>query len=80
VEPHQDGAVVFKSAAQTQQRFFELGGTGQPEVPVSGGAQTVASVGPAIHARRSEQKLDDGRRGMRLVNWRQTPGINKKAR
>jgi xanthine dehydrogenase YagR molybdenum-binding subunit len=30
--------------------FFELGDTGLPEAPVSGGSQTVASVGPAVHA------------------------------
>ena len=30
--------------------LFELGDTGQPEAPVSGGSQTVASVGPAVHA------------------------------
>jgi xanthine dehydrogenase YagR molybdenum-binding subunit len=29
---------------------FELGDTGHPEAPVSGGSQTVASVGPAVHA------------------------------
>lgn len=29
---------------------FELGDTGFPEAPVSGGSQTVASVGPAVHA------------------------------
>jgi xanthine dehydrogenase YagR molybdenum-binding subunit len=30
--------------------IFELGDTGHPEAPVSGGSQTVASVGPAVHA------------------------------
>jgi xanthine dehydrogenase YagR molybdenum-binding subunit len=30
--------------------FFELGDTGLPEAPVSGGSRTVASVGPAVHA------------------------------
>jgi hypothetical protein len=30
--------------------FYELGDTGLPEVPVSGGAQTEASVSPAVHA------------------------------
>jgi xanthine dehydrogenase YagR molybdenum-binding subunit len=30
--------------------YFELGDTGLPEAPVSGGSQTVASVGPAVHA------------------------------
>jgi len=29
---------------------FELGDTGMPEAPVSGGSMTVASVGPAVHA------------------------------
>ncbi len=29
---------------------FELGDTNQPHAPVSGGSQTVASVGPAVHA------------------------------
>jgi xanthine dehydrogenase YagR molybdenum-binding subunit len=29
---------------------FELGRTGQPEAPISGGSQTVASVGPAVYA------------------------------
>ncbi len=29
---------------------FELGDTNQPGAPVSGGSQTVASVGPAVHA------------------------------
>jgi xanthine dehydrogenase YagR molybdenum-binding subunit len=29
---------------------FELGDTGLPEAPASGGSQTVASVGPAVHA------------------------------
>jgi xanthine dehydrogenase YagR molybdenum-binding subunit len=29
---------------------FELGDTNQPKAPVSGGSQTVASVGPAVHA------------------------------
>ena len=29
---------------------FELGDTDQPSAPVSGGSQTVASVGPAVHA------------------------------
>ena len=29
---------------------FELGDTSQPKAPVSGGSQTVASVGPAVHA------------------------------
>lgn len=29
---------------------FELGDTHQPAAPVSGGSQTVASVGPAVHA------------------------------
>ncbi|MES2261370.1 MAG: xanthine dehydrogenase family protein molybdopterin-binding subunit [Pseudomonadota bacterium] len=29
---------------------FELGDTALPEAPVSGGSQTVASVGPAVHA------------------------------
>uniref|UniRef100_UPI00374DE93E xanthine dehydrogenase family protein molybdopterin-binding subunit n=1 Tax=Undibacterium sp. TaxID=1914977 RepID=UPI00374DE93E len=29
---------------------FELGDTLMPEAPVSGGSQTVASVGPAVHA------------------------------
>ena len=29
---------------------FELGDTGFPEAPISGGSQTVASVGPAVHA------------------------------
>jgi hypothetical protein len=30
--------------------IFELGDTGMPEAPVSGGTQKVASVGPAVHA------------------------------
>jgi xanthine dehydrogenase YagR molybdenum-binding subunit len=30
--------------------IFELGHTGHPEAPVSGGSQTVASVGPAVYA------------------------------
>lgn len=30
--------------------IFELGCTGQPEAPISGGSQTVASVGPAVYA------------------------------
>ncbi|HEU4372216.1 MAG TPA: molybdopterin cofactor-binding domain-containing protein, partial [Telluria sp.] len=30
--------------------IFELGRTGQPEAPISGGSQTVASVGPAVYA------------------------------
>ena len=30
--------------------IFELGDTEYPEAPVSGGSQTVASVGPAVHA------------------------------
>lgn len=29
---------------------FELGDTGLPEAPASGGSQTVASVGPAVYA------------------------------
>lgn len=30
--------------------IVELGRTGQPEAPISGGSQTVASVGPAVYA------------------------------
>lgn len=33
--------------------IFELGDTGLPEAPVSGGSQTGASVGPAVHAAAS---------------------------
>ena len=33
--------------------IFELGRTGQPEAPISGGSQTVASVGPAVYAAAS---------------------------
>ena len=38
---------------------FELGDTRLPEAPVSGGSQTVASVGPAVHqaARATRDKL-----------------------
>jgi len=38
---------------------FELGDTRLPEAPVSGGSQTVASVGPAVHqaARAARDKL-----------------------
>jgi xanthine dehydrogenase YagR molybdenum-binding subunit len=38
---------------------FELGDTRLPEAPVSGGSQTVASVGPAVHqaARTARDKL-----------------------
>ena len=38
---------------------FELGDTRFPEAPVSGGSQTVASVGPAVHqaAREARDKL-----------------------
>ena len=33
-----------------EQVRFELGDSSQPKAPVSGGSQTVASVGPAVHA------------------------------
>lgn len=38
---------------------FQLGDTAMPEAPVSGGSQTVASVGPAVHqaARALREKL-----------------------
>lgn len=35
---------------QVSRVMFELGRTGQPEAPISGGSQTVASVGPAVYA------------------------------
>lgn len=39
--------------------IFELGRTGHPEAPISGGSQTVASVGPAVYAaaRAARDKL-----------------------
>lgn len=43
--------------------IFELGHTGQPEAPVSGGLQTVASVGPAVYA-AAEAARD------KLTRWR----------
>jgi len=36
---------------------FELGDTGLPEAPASGGSQTVASVGPAVYAATARSEL-----------------------
>jgi len=43
--------VVAQALGMTVSKMtFELGDTGLPEAPASGGSQTVASVGPAVYA------------------------------
>jgi hypothetical protein len=51
------GSYAHRIANRDGEKFvstmiLELGGTGLPEAPVSGGPQTVASVCPALHAAR----------------------------